>query len=86
MISEEVGYPQSSDDQTSRKVGMESLITGLQDKAVGGDKWGSGKGHLLNKPIIKGGVSSVTERVRAPLEVFSSHGSRTSESEVNRNT
>lgn len=43
--------------------------------------------HLL-KLIIKGGVISVTERVRAPLEVFSSHGShryRTSEDEVNRN-
>jgi hypothetical protein len=39
-------------------------------RVVGGDKWGSGKGHLLNKHIIKGGVSSVTERVRPHLRCF----------------
>lgn len=47
-----------------------------------------GKEYLLNKNIIKGGVSSVTDRVWASLEVFPSHGSqgrRTSEGKVNRN-
>lgn len=31
---------------------------------------------MLNEHIIKGGVSSVTDRVWAPLEVFPSHGSQ----------